>query len=90
MLRVAEKPFIRVGWVIAYVLGSGMSIPIAIMVIITAVKIDSEEIIPRYETSSRRLERVRMKQRMVPTTQKTIVHVPWLVRVFIMIENVKT
>ena len=48
------------------------------------------QIIPRYETSSRRLERVRMKQRIVPTRQKMMVQAPWLVRVFIMMENVKT
>jgi hypothetical protein len=47
------------------------------------------QIIPSQETSSRRRESVKTKQRMAPTRQKMIVQAPWLERVFIMMEKVK-
>ena len=46
-------------------------------------------IIPRYETSCRRLDRVRMKERIPPTRQNRIVQAAWSVSVFIIIEKVK-
>ena len=64
--------------------------PRAIMVIMTAARMEMKEAIAKNDTFFIVRGMVKRVKRTNPTTPKTMLQVPWLVRVFMAMMNVKT